>query len=94
MHIREFAKLMRIKGSRALPGGLALATRSKHFAQRPANPGSFNTQNHSIGPTLFITFGGDDDSKGGDDNEGKAGGDDKKAGKPEVSEFTLDSNSA
>jgi hypothetical protein len=54
-----------------------------------ANPGSFNSQNHSIGPTLFLTFGGDDDSKGGDDDEGKAGGDDKKAGKPAISEFTM-----
>jgi hypothetical protein len=76
VHIREFAKLMRIKGSGALPGGVALATRPNIL---PGDLGSFNTQNRSIGPTLYITFGGDDDSKGGDDDEGK----------PEVSEFTM-----
>jgi hypothetical protein len=44
-----------------------------------ANVGSFNDQVHSIGPTLFINFGCDDDeAKGGDEASGKAkaGGDD------------------
>ena len=48
-----------------------------------ANAGPFNDQVHSIGPTLFLNFGGDDDAaKGGDDDEGKAkaGGDDDDKG--------------
>jgi hypothetical protein len=44
-----------------------------------ANAGSFDDQNHSIGPTLFLNFGGDDDdveSKGssGDDDSEKSSG--------------------
>jgi len=48
-----------------------------------ANAGSFNDQVHSIGPTLFINFGGDnDDAKGGDEDSGKAkAGDDDDKGK-------------
>jgi hypothetical protein len=43
-----------------------------------ANAGPFNHQVHSIGPTLFYHFGGDDEAKGGDD-EGKAkAGDDSR----------------
>ena len=44
-----------------------------------ANAGSFDDQNHSIGPTLFYNPGEEDDNVGGegdddDDNEKKAGG--------------------
>ena len=43
-----------------------------------ANSGSFDDQNHSIGPTLFYNPGGDDDDEGGgngdDDNNKKASG--------------------
>jgi hypothetical protein len=48
-----------------------------------ANAGSFNDQVHSIGPTLFINFGGDnDEAKGGDEDSGKAkAGDDDDKGK-------------
>lgn len=42
-----------------------------------ANAGSFDDQVHSIGPTLLINFGGDDDPKGGeagsDDDEQASG---------------------
>jgi hypothetical protein len=39
-----------------------------------ANAGSFDDQNHSIGPTLFWNPGGDDEeAKGGDDDEKVAG---------------------
>ena len=41
-----------------------------------ANAGSFNDQNHSLGPTLFYNPGGDDD-----DDEGKGGDDDDDKGK-------------
>ena len=38
-----------------------------------ANAGPFNRQVHSIGPTLFYNFGGDEDeAKGGDEDGGKA----------------------
>ena len=38
-----------------------------------ANAGPFNHQVHSIGPTLFYNFGGDEDeAKGGDEDSGKA----------------------
>src|SRR6476660_8195635 len=48
-----------------------------------ANAGSFNDQVHSIGPTLFINFGRDnDEAKGGDEDSGKAkAGDDDDKGK-------------
>jgi hypothetical protein len=52
-----------------------------------SNAGSFDDQNHSIGPTLFYTPGGndddDDEGNGGDDNDDK-----KLAGPPEM-EFSL-----
>ena len=50
-----------------------------------ANAGSFNDQNHSIGPTLFYNPGGDDDDEGngGDDDDNK-----KVAGPPDM-EFSL-----
>ena len=35
-----------------------------------SNAGSFNDQNHSIGPTLFWQPGGDDDEEAGDGGEG------------------------
>ena len=38
-----------------------------------ANAGPFNSQVHSIGPTLFYKFGGEEDeAKGGGDDEGEA----------------------
>jgi hypothetical protein len=36
------------------------------------NAGSFNDQVHSIGPTLFLNFGGEDDEAKGGGDEGKA----------------------
>jgi hypothetical protein len=48
-----------------------------------ANAGSFDDQNHSIGPTLFYNPGGDDDE--GEEKEGKGGDDDDKvAGPPDM----------
>jgi hypothetical protein len=48
-----------------------------------ANAGSFDDQNHSIGPTLFWNPGGDDDE--GEEKEGKGGDDDDKvAGPPDM----------
>ena len=45
-----------------------------------ANAGSFNDQVHSIGPTLFLNFGGEDnEAKGGEDEvKAKASGDNDK----------------
>ncbi len=57
-----------------------------------ANAGSFNDQNHSIGPTLFYTLGGgDDEAKGGDDdNKAKADDDEKgNASGPPDMEFSM-----
>jgi hypothetical protein len=51
-----------------------------------ANAGSFDDQNHSIGPTLFYNPGGDDDE--GEKKEGKGGDDEKVAGPPGM-EFSL-----
>jgi hypothetical protein len=52
-----------------------------------ANAGSFDDQNHSIGPALFYNPGGDDDE--GEEKEGKqAGGDETVAGPPKM-EFSL-----
>ncbi len=50
-----------------------------------SNAGSFDDQNHSIGPTLFYNPGGDDDDEGngGDDDDNK-----KVAGPPDM-EFSL-----
>jgi hypothetical protein len=50
-----------------------------------SNAGSFDDQNHSIGPTLFYTPGGGDD----DDDNGMGNGDDdddnrRVAGPPEM----------
>ena len=45
-----------------------------------ANAGSFDDQNHSIGPTLFYNSGGGDNGNGNDD---------KKVGKPPEMEFSL-----
>ena len=48
-----------------------------------ANAGPFNSQVHSLGPTLFYNFGGDEDeAKGGDDKPGKA----KASGEEQASE--------
>jgi hypothetical protein len=50
-----------------------------------ANAGSFNDQEHSLGPTLFYNSGSDDDESGGngdDDNKNKASG-------PSGMEFSL-----
>ena len=52
-----------------------------------ANAGSFDDQNHSIGPTLFYNPGGDDDE--GEEKEGKRGGDDEKVAGPPKIEFSL-----
>ena len=45
-----------------------------------ANAGSFNDQNHSIGPTLFWNPGGDDEDEG----KAEGGDDDKAAGPPDM----------
>ena len=52
-----------------------------------SNAGSFDDQNHSIGPTLFYNPGGNDD----DDDNGNGGDDDdkKKVGGPAEMEFSL-----
>ena len=49
-----------------------------------SNAGTFNDQNHSLGPTLFYNPGGDDDEA-----EGKKGDDDDKATKAPDMEFSL-----
>jgi hypothetical protein len=58
-----------------------------------ANAGSFNDQVHSIGPALFINFGGgDEEANGGDDDNGKAkagGGDAEQAGGPAPMAFSM-----
>ena len=51
-----------------------------------ANAGSFDDQNHSIGPTLFYHPGVDDE---GEDKEGKRGHDDDKVTRPPKMEFSL-----
>jgi hypothetical protein len=53
-----------------------------------SNSGSFNDQNHSIGPTLFYSPSDDDDddAKGGDDDDEK---EKKKVGLPAEIEFSL-----
>ena len=50
-----------------------------------ANAGSFDDQNHSIGPTLFWNPGGGDD----DEAEGKKGDDDDKAAGPPDMELSF-----
>lgn len=49
-----------------------------------SNAGSFDDQNHSIGPTLFYKLGGDDDDDDGNGN----GDDDRKIGGPPEMEFS------
>lgn len=49
-----------------------------------SNAGSFNDQNHSLGPTLFYNPGEDDD-----DDVGQAGDDDDKAAGPAKMDFSL-----
>jgi hypothetical protein len=46
-----------------------------------ANDGSFDDQNHSIGPTLFLNLGGDADE--GDENKARSEGDAKFSGAPQ-----------
>ena len=48
-----------------------------------ANAGPFNSQVHSLGPTVFYNFGGDEDeAKGGNEDSGKAkAGEDDENGK-------------
>lgn len=53
-----------------------------------ANSGSFNDQVHSIGPTLLVNFGGDEDDA--DEVRAKAGGDDdEKVGGPRKPQFSM-----
>jgi len=56
-----------------------------------ANAGPFNSQVHSIGPTLFYNFGADnDDAKGGDDEgNGKASDDKGKVSGPAPTAFSM-----
>lgn len=49
-----------------------------------SNAGSFDDQNHSIGPTLFYKLGDDDDNGNGDDDD-----DNKKVGGPPEMELSL-----
>ncbi len=54
-----------------------------------SNAGSFNDQQHSLGPTLFYMPGGDDDD---DDGNGNGNGDDddeRKVGGPPEMEFSM-----
>ena len=53
-----------------------------------ANAGSFNDQNHSLGPTLFYNPGGDDDESEGEGKK-KGGDDDDKATEAPAMEFSL-----
>jgi hypothetical protein len=59
-----------------------------------SNPGSFNDQEHSIGPTLFWKPGGDDDDEEvgdvgeGDDDNGKGKGK-GNASEPAKTEFSM-----
>ena len=50
-----------------------------------ANAGSFNEQNHSIGPTLFWNPGGNDE----DEDKAEGGDDDKKAAGPPDMELSF-----
>ena len=52
-----------------------------------ANAGSFNDQEHSIGPTVFYKPGGDDDDDEGNGNGGDD--DDEKVGGPPEMELSL-----
>jgi hypothetical protein len=53
-----------------------------------ANAGSFNDQNHSIGPTLFWNPG-ESDADEGEEKEGKKGDDEDKVAVPPAMEFSL-----
>jgi hypothetical protein len=53
-----------------------------------ANAGSFNDQNHSIGPTLFWNPG-ESDAGEGDEKEGKKGDDEDTVAGPPAMEFSL-----
>jgi hypothetical protein len=53
-----------------------------------SNAGSFNDQNHSIGPTLFWNPGEEEEEDEGEKNEAKGGDDEKAAGPPKM-EFSL-----
>ena len=54
-----------------------------------SNPGSFNDQNHSIGPTLFWQPGGNDDEEAGDVGEGDDDNAKGNAPKPASTEFSM-----
>ena len=57
-----------------------------------ANAGPFNRQVHSIGPTLFYNFGGDEDeAKGGDDEAAKPkpADDSSKVSEPRAMAFSM-----
>ena len=55
-----------------------------------SNPGSFNDQNHSIGPTLFWKpGGGDEDEKAGDVGEGDDDNAKGNAPEPPSTEFSM-----
>jgi len=58
-----------------------------------ANAGSFDDQNHSLGPTLFYKLGDDDDNGNGNGigngNGGNGDDDNKKVGGPPEMEFSM-----
>ena len=55
-----------------------------------SNPGSFNDQNHSIGPTLFWKpGGGDEDEEAGDVGEGDDDNAKGNAPEPPSTEFSM-----
>ena len=54
-----------------------------------SNPGSFNDQNHSIGPTLFWQPGGGDDEEAGDVGEGDDDNAKGNAPEPASTEFSM-----
>jgi hypothetical protein len=56
-----------------------------------ANAGPFNSQVHSIGPTLFYDFGGDSNEAKGGDDEGKAktGDDSSKVSSPSATSLSM-----
>jgi hypothetical protein len=54
-----------------------------------SNPGSFNDQNHSIGPTLFWQPGANDDEEAGDVGEGDDDNAKGNAPEPASTEFSM-----
>jgi len=52
-----------------------------------ANAGPFNSQVHSIGPTLFYNFGGDKDEANGGNDEGEAN--EKKVSQPPALAYSM-----